>query len=434
MRIQKWACGFDREPLKHPFGFKGSALTELWQIAVQLTDDQGRTGLGTGLQSVLWSDAGVFIRLHESGGNALMLSLTNYALTLAERLDWETPIDLQQQLLPKLSAYVDAMYPEVPLRHTFILNALVPVDHAAWQLYAQAMGTVDFAGMIPASFRSGFTERHSRLAAVPLITYGTSLEDVRTLAEEGCSLFKIKIGSDPDADGNPDRMLEWDSQRIAELHHVLKEYRSEDTQNGRIVYYLDANGRYDTLDRVQRLLDASDRVGALDQIALLEEPFAEESGIDVSALPCCIVADESAHSVEDAQRRFAQGYKALALKPVAKTLSASLQMLEFAAKSGMQCFCADLTVPPYLLEWNRNVAARLQALPSMKIGILESNGAQNYRNWDQLVNAHPDPTAAWITPARSVFTLTDSFYNTSGGVFAQPDYYQAIATSRPSKI
>lgn len=434
MRIKKWECGFDREPLKHPFGFKGSALTELWQIAVKLTDDQGRTGLGTGLQSVLWSDAGVFIRLRESGGNALMLSLTHYALTQVEELDWDTPIDLQQQLLPKLSAYVDAMFPEVPVRHTFILNALVPVDHAAWQLYAQALGTDAFADVIPKAFRSGLTEKHTRLAAVPLITYGTSLEDVRALAEDGCSLFKIKVGADPDGNGDLDRMLEWDAQRLADLHNVLKEYRSEDTQNGRIVYYLDANGRYDNLDRVQRLLDAADKVGALDQIALLEEPFSEESDIDVGSLPCCIVADESAHSVEDAQRRFEQGYKALALKPVAKTLSASLQMLEFAAKSGMQCFCADLTVPPYLLEWNRNVAARLQALPSMKIGILESNGSQNYKNWDQLVNAHPNPTAAWIHPKRSVFTLTDSFYETSGGVFAQPDYYQAIATSQKSKI
>ncbi|MDF3128749.1 L-alanine-DL-glutamate epimerase [Kiritimatiellaeota bacterium B1221] len=433
MRILKWACGFDREPLKHPFGFKGNALTELWQIAVQLTDEQGRTGLGTGLQSVLWSDAGVFTRYHESGGNAFMLSLTHCALTQAEGLEWETPIDLQQQLLPKLIAYVDAMFPETPVRHTFILNALVPVDHAAWQLYAQAKGTEAFAEMVPACYRSGLTEQHSRLAAVPLITYGTALEDVRALAEEGCSLFKIKIGSDPDGDGNLDRMLEWDCQRIAELHAVLQVYRSEDTQNGRIVYYLDANGRYDTLDRVQQLLDAAEKAGALEQIALLEEPFSEESEIDVSTLPCCVVADESAHSVEDAKRRFAQGYKALALKPVAKTLSASLQMLEFAAESGMQCFCADLTVPPYLLEWNRNVAARLQALPSMKIGILESNGAQNYRNWEQLVAAHPYPSAAWITPKRSVFTLTDSFYNNSGGVFARPEYYQTIARSQPAK-
>ncbi|WFB36758.1 enolase C-terminal domain-like protein [Kiritimatiellota bacterium B12222] len=430
MRIVTWQCGFDREALKHPFGFKGSALTELWQIAVQLTDDQGNVGLGTGVQSVLWSDAGVFTRLHESGGNSTMLSLTNYALDQATKLEWDSPIDLQQQLLPVLTSYVDALCPDSPIRHTFILNALVPVDHAAWQLYAQAKACRGFDEMIPTAYVSGLTERHQRLVAVPLITYGTSLEDVRELAENGCSLFKIKVGADPDGNGDLDRMLEWDSKRIAELHHLLKSYRSDDTESGRIVYYLDANGRYDTLDRVQRLLDAADHVGALEDIALLEEPFSEQSTIEVGELPCCVVADESAHSVEDAKRRFAQGYSGLALKPVAKTLSASLQMLEEASKSDVQCFCADLTVPPYLLEWNRNVAARLKSLPSMKVGILESNGAQNYVNWDKLVGAHPLPSASWIHPERGVFTLSDSFYETSGGVFAQPDLYEAMATSR----
>lgn len=427
MRIVQWQCGFEREPLSSPFGFKGNYLSELWQIVVRITDKEGRIGLGTGVQSVLWSDAGLFTRYHESGGNASMLALTHFALEQATRLEWETPLDLQEQLLPPLLDYACALAGGQPPRLTFLLNALVPVDIAAWQLYAQKTGSTDFDAMIPATLRDGLSARHTRLCAVPLITYGTSLKEVRALAESGCALLKIKIGADPDGDGDREKMLDWDRKRLTDLHELLREFSCEDTHSGRIAYYLDANGRYDTIERVSRLLDHADQIGALEHIALLEEPFPEESTLDVGALPVCIVADESAHSVHDAQLRFDQGYGALALKPVAKTLSASLLMLDAAQRAGAACFCADLTVPPYLLEWNRNVAARLTALPSLRTGLLESNGAQNYRNWAKLVAAHPYPEASWIHPKKGGFELDDEFYRSSGGALEQPDVYRRIA-------
>ena len=47
--------------------------------------------------------------------------------------------------------------------------------------------------------------------------------------------------------------------------------------------------------------------------------------------------------------------------------------------------CADLTVNPVLVEWNRAVAERLPQFPGLgNLGLLESNGAQNYRNWQRM--------------------------------------------------
>ena len=56
-------------------------------------------------------------------------------------------------------------------------------------------------------------------------------------------------------------------------------------------------------------------------------------------------------------------------------------MAKAAADAGIPCFCADLTVNPIMIDWNKNFAARLEQLSGMKIGVLETNGAQNYKNW-----------------------------------------------------
>src|SRR5690606_22546683 len=108
-------------------------------------------------------------------------------------------------------------------------------------------------------------------------------------------------------------------------------------------YYLDANGRYDSIERVMRLMDHADKIGALDQILLLEEPFPEEVKLDVARLPVIVAADESAHSDHDCLERIALGYRAIALKPIAKTMSMSLKIARLAHEKNVACFCADLT-------------------------------------------------------------------------------------------
>ena len=254
-----------------------------------------------------------------------------------------------------------------------------------------------------------------------------SIDEVLKLVNDGFFFLKIKIGSDPDGDGSREKMLEWDKNRLKEIHESVKDIKIEYTENGHIPYYFDANGRYDSKERLQEFLSYAEEIGALDRIMILEEPFPEEYKVDVSDLGVRIAADESAHSVEDALERIALGYGAIALKPIAKTMSESIKILSAAAEKGIPCFCADLTVNPLMVDFNKNVAARIELFPGMKIGIVESNGAQNYVNWEKMMTYHPlYGKAGFIEAKNGIFNLDGDFYKTSGGIFMKSDYYESL--------
>ena len=112
-------------------------------------------------------------------------------------------------------------------------------------------------------------------------------------------------------------------------------------------------------------------------------------------LPVRVAGDESAHSAQDVARLTREyGYSAIACKPIAKTLSVTLEMVRAAQKSGAACFCADLTVPPALLDWNMSLAARLPRVPGLRVGVVESNGPQDYTDWRRLDAMCAAPGAA----------------------------------------
>ena len=377
---------FEREPLVRPFGFKGGSLSELWQVAVCLRSPSGRSGIGLGTQSVLWSDAAVFADRSEAAGNELMLDLTRHALDVAKGGSFETPLELLDVLFPEVLEHGRRLSGMKGLRPTFALNALVAVDNAAWVLYARENGFGSLDAAVPERWRGGISARHPRCAMIPLVTYGTPLDEVRQLADEGAFFFKIKIGQP----GTQEEMLAKDFARVAEIHEALRDLRTPCSENGRALYYFDANGRYGSKDALLRFADHLEKIGALDQTAIVEEPFDELEEIDVSDVPFRIAADESAHTVEDAERRMDMGYGAMALKPIAKTMSMSIKIAAAAAKRGVPCFCADLTVNPVLVEWNRAVAERLPQFPGIgDLGLLETNGAQNYRNWPAMLRDVP---------------------------------------------
>ncbi|MCI0514295.1 L-alanine-DL-glutamate epimerase, partial [candidate division KSB1 bacterium] len=131
-------------------------------------------------------------------------------------------------------------------------------------------------------------------------------------------------------------------------------------------------------------------------------------------------------TVADVIRRIEMGYRVLALKPIAKTLSLTLKMLQAANRAGIPCFCADLTVNPIQVEWNKNVAARLAPLPGFQYPMFETNGAQNYRRWAQLLAYHPCAGAEWLPLRQGFFELTEKFYQQSGGIFLPAPHYQQL--------
>jgi L-alanine-DL-glutamate epimerase-like enolase superfamily enzyme len=423
VRIRRTDSTFEREPLIRPFGFKGGYMTEIWQTAVRVEADSGAARIGIGTQNVLWSDAEVFASRSEAAGNALMYAVTERALALARDAGpFASAIDLQNVILEPLHAYACAVTGRADLRKTFTLNALVPVDNAAWLLQADANGIAGFDAMVPPEFRPALASRHSLVAAIPLMAYAVPVPEIRAAAEQGYFFMKIKIGQP----GTQAEMLEKDKARLSEIHAAIGSIQTPHTKDGRLPYYFDANGRYESKDTLRRLLDHARRIGAFDRIAIVEEPFPEEMEARVDDLGVRVAADESAHTDADAARRIDLGYGAIALKPIAKTLSMTLRIARLAHQRNVPCFCADLTVNPILVDWNKVFAARLAPLPGLSIGLLETNGHQNYRNWETMRRYHPAFGAAWTAADKGVFRLDADFYARSGAMFEPSPHYEAL--------
>jgi len=402
MKIASARASFRPEPILKPFGFKGGYLSELWQTRVELDGCAG-----PGVQSVLWSDAGVFSAYPEKTSNELMFAVTERACEMSREIEWTRPDELLASVFPELLSFARERTGRPDLRPTFVLNALVPLDLAAWTLYARENGWTTFDAMLPECFRAAQAERHARCASIPLITYGTSLNEVKALADEGYFFFKIKIGQP----GTQEEMLRKDCERASALHALLKEVETPWTESGRPVYYFDANGRYETKEAFLRFVDHLKSIGAYDRTALVEEPFDERDEVDVHDIPLRLAADESAHTAADAVRRMELGYAAMTLKPIAKTLSVSLEVAAAARVRGVPCFCADLTVGPTMVEWNKAVAARLDAFPGLRgLGLVETNGEQNYVNWRTMRAELPQPDAPWTRTVRGTFGLDETYW------------------------
>jgi hypothetical protein len=146
----------------------------------------------------------------------------------------------------------------------------------------------------------------------------------------------------------------------------------------------------------------------------------------VSDVPVRVAADESVHDEVDAWKRIEMGYGAMALKPVAKTMSKSLKVAKIAMDQGIPCFCADLTANPLLADWNKNLAARLSPIPGLRGGAIETNGYQNYANWEQMKSWHPRSGASWIASTGGMYRLDERFYQTDGGALDISPSYAAL--------
>lgn len=417
MKIDKFSIGVEPEKLIKPFGFKGSYADGLWQTIVGL-ESAGIKSIGIAVQSVLWSDASVFAEYGQDGGNELMHKLSAYAVDKLIGVDFKNPFEANDYLFSKCYKEVKRMTGRDDIRKTFVLNALVPIDMAFWLLWAKSKGISGYDEMTK-DYSGYLTSRHEKIAAIPLITYGVSHEEIEQLLNEGSFFLKVKIGKEP----------EWDKKRVEEIWELAKNYTTSHTKSGLPVLYLDANGRYKDKNELQDFLEYLDKKNILEHVGVFEEPFDEFAEIDVADIPCVLAIDESAHSVEDSIIKFQQGYKAVALKPVAKTLSESLKILKAATDRGIKCFTADLTVAPWQLEWNRNLAARIPTLDCVKTGLLESNGNMNYTDWDRLKSYHPMGDGTWVDSNNGLFEMKD-FYKSDGGLYKMPGHYLDVIDFR----
>jgi L-alanine-DL-glutamate epimerase-like enolase superfamily enzyme len=422
IKIELVDSNFEREGLIRPFGFKGGFVTELWQAVSFLQSESGIKKVGLSTQSILWSDPAVYAAHSESGGNALMYALTEYALQLVKGQTYHDPIELQNQIFEEVYRYGIKITGHPNLKKTFILNSLVSIDNATWMLYAAENGITTFDEMIPEKYRSALSHHHNEIASIPLISYNNPVTEIAQMADAGYFFLKIKLGQP----GTQTAMLSKDMERISTIHKAIGNYTNSDIATGKLLYYFDANGRYEKKDTLLKLIDHTKKIGAFNQIAIIEEPFPADAEIDVSSVPLRIAADESVHTDKDVLGRIQQGYKAIALKAVAKTLSMTMKIAKVAKEHDVPCFCADLTVNPILVDWNKNIASKLDPFPGLSTGLLESNGHQNYKNWPVMESYHPYPDANWRKTKKGVFNLDKDFYEKSGGVLTDSKHYMEM--------
>ena len=420
--IQLVGSNFEREPLIRPFGFKGGYMTEIWQTANMLKSTSGIGKVGLCTQNVLWSDASVFASHSESGGNALMFALTEHALQLIKGRSFTNPVELIDDIFEEVYQYGIKVTANPNLRKTFALNALVGVDNALWMLFAAENGINNFDNLIPEKYRPALSMHHKTVASIPLMAYSIPVSEIVQAVDSGYFFMKIKIGQP----GTQEEMLAKDMERLSSIHKAIGHYTTPHTTSGKLPYYFDANGRYEKKETLLRLIDHAKKIGAFEQIAIIEEPFPEEAQIDVSDIPIRLAADESAHTDQDAITRIGMGYKAIALKAIAKTLSMTMKIANVAKERNIPCFCADLTVNPILVDWNKNVAARLDAFPGLGTGLLETNGHQNYTNWATMESYHPYKDAIWRKTQNGVFNLDKDFYDKSGGILTDSKHYMEL--------
>ncbi|WP_460912710.1 enolase C-terminal domain-like protein [Spirosoma areae] len=413
---------FERETLIRPFGFKGDYMTEMWQSASRLESESGISKIGICTQNVLYADADVFSAHSEACGNALMFSLTNRALEITRQTPFTTTVDLIDSILPQVYAEGQKLTGKRELNKIFALNALIGVDNAAWLLYAAENKLTNFDAMIPDPYKKALSHHNNKVAIIYLASYNLPMSELKKAVQQGYFVIKIKIGQS----GTQQEMLQKDMARLTEVHQAIKDDRTSQTKNGKIVYTLDANGRYEKKETLLRLLEHAKKIGAFDQILFIEEPLTETNEENVADVGIRIAADESAHDEASALRRLEQGYGAVALKGIAKTLSLSIKIATLAYERNIPCLCADLTANPILIDWHKNLAARLAPFPGLGMGIMETNGNLNYRNWQQMVNYNPHKDASWTLIKGGVFTLGPDFYAQSAGIFDPSAHYQAM--------
>lgn len=418
IKIKDVNSNFDREQL-NPYRFKGSVITESWQTAALLESESGNKKIGLATQGVLWSDSRVAAAHTESAGNAIMYTMTEKALQLMKGNSFTDPITLLDDLLPEVLAYGKKITGNPDLRKTFALNALVAVDNAAWLLYAAENSMKSFDEMIPAAYKPSLSYRHDKVASIPSFSVGVAMEKIKTAADEGHFIMKLKTGSA----GTQATMLENDMAFLSAVHKAIGHYQTPYTKDGKIPYYIDPNGRYEKKETLLRFLDHAKKIGAFDQIAVVEEPLGEDNNDYVGDVGVRIGADESAHTVEDAAKRIEQGYSVMIVKAIAKTLSMTMKITQLAHEKNIPCFCADLTVNPILVDWNKSVAARLSPFPNMSIGLQETNGHQYYKNWDKLMAYHPRAGATWTQTQKGVYVTDKSFFAQSGGIMDPSAHY-----------
>ena len=118
--------------------------------------------------------------------------------------------------------------------------------------------------MIPVEYRAGLSYRNEKVASIPSFPVGTAIEKIKAAADEGYFILKLKTGSK----GTQEEMLAQDLEFLSNVHKAIGHYETPHTKDGKIHYYIDANGRYGSMETLLRFLDHAKKSGPSTRLQL----------------------------------------------------------------------------------------------------------------------------------------------------------------------
>ncbi|MFQ9681522.1 MAG: hypothetical protein ACLRZH_16775 [Ruthenibacterium lactatiformans] len=268
------------------------------------------------------------------------------------------------------------------------------MDFALWQLWNAKRGNGTFDALC-ASFCPELTNREKELGSIPLITYHTPEDELHALLEDGAFLLKVKIGSDPEKNGDPEAMLAWDIGRLRTVHTAAAGFTTPYTECGRPVYYLG-----------QRPLSGQGISAALSGCCGQDGRAGAHRAAGgavcgdrpepVHGLPVRVAGDECPQRTgrclpDPGIRLFGhrlQTHCKNAVRHAGDGARGAEKRRGVLLRGPDGAACA--------LDWNMSLAARLPRVPGLRVGVVESNGPQNYTDWRRLdaMCAAPEPPGA----------------------------------------
>ncbi len=241
----------------------------------------------------------------------------------------------------------------------------------------------------------------------------------RAPVDQGYFFMKIKIGQP----GTQAEMLEKDMARLSAIHAAIGDARTPYSSTGKLPYYFDANGRYESKDALLRLLDHAKKIGAFDQIALIEEPFPRSWRSTSATSPRASPRRERAHRtrMRSANRDGLQGDRAETdredLQHVAEDRAARAR-----ARRAVFLRRSHGESPAGRVEQERRRAAR--AFPGWARAARDQRPPELPR-LETMRSYHPARSAVGEDDARRVRAGRD-YYARSGGVFDRLPHYEAM--------
>ena len=60
------------------------------------------------------------------------------------------------------------------------------------------------------------------------------------------------------------------------------------------------------------------------------------------------------------------------------------------------------------------------------MGLVESNGHQNYKNWEQMMSYLPSHEKPWVHVKEGLYHTSPEFFNKGGGIYDELPHYESF--------